>query len=96
MVLLTELFFFQELYAPVIKKKSEPSKTQPDHSIYSELGPGGGRVGPRPTVEPSNYAEAKDLFNEYSNLEDEENKKDEASAYGYVGGKENGGMQGDI
>jgi len=77
------------MYAAVEKGKPEPS-------IYSELGPGGGRVGPKPVVQSSNYAEAKDLFNNYSNLEDEDNKKDEASAYDYVGGKENGGMQGDI
>jgi hypothetical protein len=63
-------------------------KGQPNTSIYSKLGPSGGRDGPKPVVQSSIYAETKDLFNEYSNLEEENNKKDEASASGYVSGKE--------
>ena len=51
------------MYAQVNKNKPEPS-------IYSELG-AGGRDGPKPAIAPSNYAEAKDIFDEYSNLKDE-------------------------
>ena len=64
------------MYAQVHKNKPEPS-------IYSELGPGG-RDGPKPTIAPSNYAEAKDIFDEYSNLKDEEEKKKKSEcAYDY-------------
>ena len=64
------------MYAQVHKNKPEPS-------IYSELGPGG-RDGPKPVVAQSNYAEAKDIFADYSNVKDEEGKKENEGAYGYV------------
>ena len=37
------------------------NKIQPDENqmVYAELGPGGGRTGPKPITEESNYAQVK-------------------------------------
>ena len=45
------------MYASVNKDKKDENK----NGIYSEVGFGGGRVGPRPVVEASLYAEAKNV-----------------------------------
>lgn len=52
-------FFFQNNYEPISQggAQKEP-KEDPSQAIYSELGPGG-RVGPKPTPNQSNYAEVK-------------------------------------
>jgi len=66
---------------------------KPEPSIYSELGPGG-RVGPKPVVAPSNYAEAKDVYNDYDKIVNENgggassSKQNDESAYAAIPARE--------
>ena len=52
-------FHFKNNYEPISHTGAQKApKDDPGHAIYSELGPGG-RVGPKPTPNQSNYAEVK-------------------------------------
>ena len=52
-------FHFKNNYEPISHAGAQKApKDDPGHAIYSELGPGG-RVGPKPTPNQSNYAEVK-------------------------------------
>nr|ADL39768.1 allorecognition 1 [Hydractinia symbiolongicarpus] len=45
---------------PTHRNRRQPANPDdPEQAIYSELGPGGGRTGPRPAPEQSDYAEMK-------------------------------------
>nr|ADL39783.1 allorecognition 1 [Hydractinia symbiolongicarpus] len=45
---------------PTYSNRRQPANPDdPEQAIYSELGPGGGRTGPRPAPEQSDYAEMK-------------------------------------
>lgn len=43
----------------VPSSKDPPPSEDDAHLIYAELGPGGGRTGPKPVPEESNYARVK-------------------------------------
>nr|ADL39784.1 allorecognition 1 [Hydractinia symbiolongicarpus] len=42
-----------------LNRRQPANPDDPEQAIYSELGPGGGRTGPRPAPEQSDYAEMK-------------------------------------
>lgn len=48
-----------EYASPVLLDSQQNEDEDPNHALYSKLGPGGGRTGPRPALEHSNYAEIK-------------------------------------